>query len=815
MTKIKSINTIWILLGAALFLRLLLSFFGTLQLDLNTFIGWSNRLLEGGFANFYESWSDYLPGYLYVLWLLAKLKTISLLIPTTLLYKLPAILADIAAGFLIYKIVKKYKNERLALISSSLYIFNPAVWANSALWGQVDSLTALFSLLAVYLAGTNYLLSAVVLALGAVIKPQASLAALVVGFIMIRDKWNYKKILVYMVMGAVVFAVTFIPFTNFGDLPSFIYERMITTLNQYPYTSVNAFNFWGFFGFWSSDTGSLFSPGVLGVIIVIVSFFITVKAAKKARGVEYLLLTVLFTANFLFFSRMHERHLLPALAPMAIVAGLSLDLWIPYFGFSLTYILNLYYSYIWITKDFKTVFSDFTVKLFVVLNLGLFVFLIVKGIKNLEGDRIVKKLHKYTKLSIQKGRLYLPKKRALKSTEVKLPKSLSLALLSLIIIFSFATRLIYISKPQEEYFDEVYHAFTAKVMLHGDPRAWEWWNPHPEGFAYEWTHPPIAKEGMWLSMIVFGERAVGWRFPGVILGTGSVLLIYLITKKLFKDEALSLIASFLFALDGLPLVMSRIGMNDSYLLFFILLTVYLSLVNKYFLSAVALGLALSSKWSAVWVIPIIVLIHFTFKRKLKLNYLWYFVIPLLVYLASYIPMFMVGDHSFQTFIDVQKQMWWYHTGLDATHPFTSQWYTWPFLIRPIWLYTSGVVDGMVSNIYAMGNPIIFWGGIVSVIVGFYYALVERNKKLALVVFSYFIFFIPWAVSPRIMFLYHYLPSVSFIVMILAYVLKRNMKILIPFLIISVISFMYFYPHWIGYPVNETFDKTYYWLDTWG
>ncbi len=119
-------------------------------------------------------------------------------------------------------------------------------------------------------------------------------------------------------------------------------------------------------------------------------------------------------------------------------------------------------------------------------------------------------------------------------------------LLVLILLFSFLARVYRLSRPEHEYFDEVYHAFTARLMLHGDPKAWEWWNPHPQGFAYEWSHPPLAKLGMQAGMRIFGENAFGWRFPAALLGTLSVLLVYLLTKEVFDDEIAFFIFCFCF-----------------------------------------------------------------------------------------------------------------------------------------------------------------------------------------------------------------------------------------------------------------------------
>lgn len=176
-------------------------------------------------------------------------------------------------------------------------------------------------------------------------------------------------------------------------------------------------------------------------------------------------------------------------------------------------------------------------------------------------------------------------------------------------------------------------------------------------------------------------------------------------------------------------------------------------------------------------------------------------------------MFLTG-HNFGTWWGMQEQMWWYHTGLRATHAYSSSWWAWPFLIRPIYLYTSGEVGGRVARIYAMGNPFVFWFGITSVVMGFIYAFVEKNKKIGFTIFSYLIFFVPWAASPRIMFLYHYLPSVPFLAIATGYVLRRNPKLILPLFTITFSLFAYFYPHWIGLQVPLWLEKSYYWLTSW-
>jgi Gpi18-like mannosyltransferase len=802
-------KNIILILFFALFLRILLSLFGTLHLDQGTFIAWSNNLVTGGFKNFYNGWSDYLPGYLYFLWGLGKVNAIGT-IPDVMLYKLPAIFADIATGFLIFKILKKSKGEKWGLIGAAIFLFNPAVIGNSALWGQVDSLTCLTSILSIYLLPISIFWSAISLSVGTLIKPQTAFIFPVIIFLFIKNKKKISDFLLYCFIGLTVFTLGFVPFWNHGNLISFIYERLGVSASQYPYTSINAFNFWGVFGFWKPDNIYFQIGGY--ALVLIAAIFLSIKLSKN-KNAAYFLMSFIFAASFVFFTRMHERHLLPVFAPLAIIAVENPIFLIPYLGFSITYIANLSYSYIWVSDNFRQIFPDMFTKFLSLINVSAVIYIFYAMLKSLRlkwadlfsfANRFIGNWRKKRSIHVKE-----------KFPKINLsPKKVKI-ILGIILAFAFITRTFDLSSPPTMYFDEVYHAFTAKVIMSVDrAKAWEWWNTPPEGFAYEWTHPPVAKLGMVLGMSIFGQNPFGWRIPGALLGVGSVLLVYLLAREIFGDEAIALLSAGAFSLDGLALVMSRIGMNDSYILFFALLSLYLFMRKKDFWSALFFGLSIASKWSGIWAAPILFILWLRRKKKLDIKLFAYFlIIPFAVYLLSYLDMFLTG-HSLTIWWGMQEQMWWYHTGLKATHPYSSMWWSWPILLRPIYLYTSDEVGGWVARIYAMGNPIVFWFGLVSIITSAVTAFVERNKNLGLVVFSYLIFFAPWAVSPRIMFLYHYLPSIPFLAIATGYVLRRNPKLIFTYSLICLLVFIYFYPHWAGLQIPLWLDKSYYWFASW-
>ena len=91
--------------------------------------------------------------------------------------------------------------------------------------------------------------------------------------------------------------------------------------------------------------------------------------------------------------------------------------------------------------------------------------------------------------------------------------------------------------PTDYIFDEVYHAFTAREYIRGNIDAWEWWTTPPEGVAYEWTHPPVAKYGMVAGIKLFGDNSFGWRIGSAISGILSILGLYLLTHALTKINA--------------------------------------------------------------------------------------------------------------------------------------------------------------------------------------------------------------------------------------------------------------------------------------
>ncbi|MBI2019163.1 phospholipid carrier-dependent glycosyltransferase [Candidatus Daviesbacteria bacterium] len=373
-------------------------------------------------------------------------------------------------------------------------------------------------------------------------------------------------------------------------------------------------------------------------------------------------------------------------------------------------------------------------------------------------------------------------------------------ILILILLLTAFLRLYRLDFPKNYVFDEVYHAFTAKEYLQNHKVAWEWWNAPPPGVAYEWTHPPLAKEIMAASMFLLKTQDVwAYRLPGVILGVLSVYLVYLLGLKLLKNKTASLFASFLFSLDGLNFVQSRTGMNDIYFVTFMLASLLLMLNKRFVISSIFLGLAISSKWAAVYTYLIFIPLLLYMKEYKKIFF--FFVIPPIVYFITYIPFFLSG-HTFDQFIQLQKQMWWYHTNLKASHNYSSRWWSWPLNLYPVWYFVEYQKENM-ANIFASGNPALFWLGSGALILTAWEAFKKRAVNLVIILLGFLAFWLPWSASPRIMFLYHFSPSVAFLTLALGYQLgqltddKKGGQLALTLILLTILGFAFIFPFITG------------------
>jgi dolichyl-phosphate-mannose--protein O-mannosyl transferase len=175
----------------------------------------------------------------------------------------------------------------------------------------------------------------------------------------------------------------------------------------------------------------------------------------------------------------------------------------------------------------------------------------------------------------------------------------------------------------------------------------------------------------------------------------------------------------------------------------------------------ALGLALSTRWTSVFAGGFLGLVYLGLRRErafrareLALGLLAFALLPAAVYLLSYVPWMRQG-HTVWEAIRWQKDVWSYHADLTATHAYFSRWWTWPLLYRPTWYFWSSG-EGWVRGIVALGNPAIWWASVPASAWAVATGVRWRDPRRLFAGAGFFLLYVPWGLSPRTLNFSHYL-----------------------------------------------------------
>lgn len=410
------------------------------------------------------------------------------------------------------------------------------------------------------------------------------------------------------------------------------------------------------------------------------------------------------------------------------------------------------------------------------------------------------------------------------------------------------------------YFDEVYHARTAYEYIQGR-------------YCYENTHPPLGKAFIALGMLIFGVCPFGWRIMGTLFGIAMLPVIYLFAKKMFNKTWLAGVVTALFAADFMHFTQTRIATIDVYVTFFVILMYFFmycytkrSFYDKSVwktwavlaASGVSMGFGIASKWTGVYAGAGLAVIFFAdlYRRFKEYKYakndaegitngishelvikkfprytlntiivcmIFFVFVPVIIYTLSYIPFSDGTDKGLiAMMLKNQETMFGYHSQLNATHPYSSNWYQWPFIWKPMFYYSKQITDTVGSGISSFGNPLIWYSGIAATIYMVYRLFAKKDKNALFLIIGYLAQYLPWMLVTRCVFIYHYFPSVPFIVIMVGYAIykivgdnEKRKKWAYLFVIAAILLFVLFYPVLSGQNVSYEFANTWLkWFDKW-
>ncbi len=391
-------------------------------------------------------------------------------------------------------------------------------------------------------------------------------------------------------------------------------------------------------------------------------------------------------------------------------------------------------------------------------------------------------------------------------------------------------------QPGNMYFDEVYQVSTAQEIL------------HLEGYT-ETSHPPLGMLAIAGSIFIFGNHPWAWRLVSLFSGLGSLILIFLISKKLFQNQRAARFSLFLFMFDGLPFTQARIGIHNAQMLFLILLSIFClmncDLASKknrrlsLFLSGFFWGLALCTKWVSMGALVPLVLVykklwednekkHLAGKRTLiKESILFLTLLPIVFYFIPFMVIPFIKGLSWQTIWVYQVLMATYHSHLKVGHEYGSTWWSWPLLLRPIQYFYETRLSAFllkretISTILCIGNPSIFWTLPAVFLFSIWKSITEKLWPVRFALISSLAFWLPWSLISRVKFFHYFYVSFAFLVILLGWILDqiwtsgKNGKILVGIYLLLIVGlFIYWYPLYTAIPITKEIFESHLWFKSW-
>lgn len=363
------------------------------------------------------------------------------------------------------------------------------------------------------------------------------------------------------------------------------------------------------------------------------------------------------------------------------------------------------------------------------------------------------------------------------------------------------------------------------------------------------VHPPLGKWTIALGEAVFGATPLGWRIAVAILGVLGVLLTARIARRLTRSNLIGTIAGLLLAIDGMHLVLSRTGLLDLTLGFWVLVAFGCLLLDRdrtrgriaqrllagepmqdlrdehlaggsllgmglgarpwRWAAVVALGLACSVKWSALWFVVAFLLMSLlwdvSLRRMLGGQHPWVatavraipfglisLVVIVVLYTLSWTGWFLsdlgyardwaqaqgpsLVPDALRSLWHYHGEAWRFHVGLNSPHSYASNPLSWPFQSRPTsfsWETVKEVTPqcpsgNCAAEVLALGNPVIWWAGIVAMVHQLWRWAGRRDWRSGAVLCGIAAGWLPWLLYlDRTIFTFYTVVYAPFLVMALA------------------------------------------------
>jgi dolichyl-phosphate-mannose-protein mannosyltransferase len=385
-------------------------------------------------------------------------------------------------------------------------------------------------------------------------------------------------------------------------------------------------------------------------------------------------------------------------------------------------------------------------------------------------------------------------------------------------VVSLSFLLAGIGRPAFMYYDEGVYVPEARSFVQGQMDA--------DTKMHNLARPPFGKVLMAIGMKAAGDTPFGWRAASAVCGALTLVAVYIWTLLLLRDPNVAFFAACLALFNNFLFVMSRVGMMDSFLVFFLMWSLVaftaaigmdLSARSRRFpfvCSGVLMGLAGACKWNAIDTLAVLVVVSFAllwvarrspagsvaslvpYARNIQqigiLTLLLGLVVaPMISYSLTFWPLCRLLQQPFglTELVAIHRYMWHLSTHWVTNKAITSAWYTWPLNTSP-----------QRALSYLVANPVVAWGGLVAVI--FCLRRFWKTWDLAegLVVLLFAANYFQWAVTPeKGLMYYYYYPAVMILGVAIAVALRSlprdvfGVRISLVLVVAAAAVFLWCYP----------------------
>jgi dolichyl-phosphate-mannose-protein mannosyltransferase len=458
----------------------------------------------------------------------------------------------------------------------------------------------------------------------------------------------------------------------------------------------------------------------------------------------------------------------------------------------------------------------------------------------------------------------------------------------LILAMSAVTHFIHFGKPASVVFDEVFYGNFASSYWQGS----YFFDLHPPfvKLLFAFVGKIFNLDQFTVDWSSIGNSipisVIGLRILPMIAGLLLPIIVYAICRRLEFSKSASFVGASLVILENSLTVQSRYILPDIIMLFvgFSAILFYLEYIKRlglsrwswsFAISTISAGLALTIKWTGLTFLFLIIVMEVyrlycdstkikVLLKKISIFTLKYLVISAVIYTSLFFIHFsilpnsgpgdvfmsqrfqktLIGNSNYndpnlvpsnfvEKITELNRVMFTSSSGMTATHPNSSKWYTWPIMQRSVfyWQDNATSTDSQHSYIYLLGNPFIYWLGTISVImlilVSIFKLIIrkklsidpETSKVMIFITIGYLANLLPFMLIGRVMFLYHYETALIFSIMAVAFLVdimvpKKKVIAIVLILAIALSAFIYWSPLTYGTPLTDLQMKSRMWLTTW-